>query len=341
MTTTADPLTAINPLTDEAAARLAIDAAEREMLEALLASPDVVVPGPSPRRAPARRRPLLAVLGAAAVAIPVLAVLAVLPLGRDHRTRPTQPASPAGRAPTTHRTPRTRSMAVAPLVLFEAPGWHVWYADEESPLMGELDFARVGARISNGTPAGGGPQLHWYPASEAAGYISDRADSASIKTKLAVLGATAHVVQYTGTVAGQHMYSAIWTRGSRMLEFSGNARDMAGFKAQLAKLRVVDNATWLKALPRSVVQSTDRNTVIRTMLRGIPLPPGFTVSQIPGPTLSRDHYQLGTAVTGVVACEWFARWGRAKTAGNQAEVNQAVSAMADCIFARSATTAVG
>ena len=139
--------------------------------------------------------------------------------------------------------------------------------------------------------------------------------SASIKTTLPVLGATAHVIQYSGTVGRQHSYSAIWTRGPRMLEFRANAADMAGFKAQLAKLHIVSASAWLKALPRSVVPSTHRATVIRTMLRGIPLPPRFKVSQIPGGTLNSDHYQLGAAVTGVVSCEWFARWARAKAAG--------------------------
>lgn len=329
MTSTADLLTAINPLPDDAAARLAIDAAEREMLEALLAGADLPAPAVPPGRAPARRRRVLAVIGTAAVAIPVLAVLAALPLGRNHGARPAPPTPPAGRTATTHQTATTRSTANAPLILFEQPGWHAWYGDEQSPLMGELDFARVGARISNGAPAGGDAELHWYPANEAAGYIKDRADSASITTKLTVLGALAHVIQYTGRVAGhQHMYSAIWTRGPRMLEFRANAPDMAGFEAQLAKLRIVNGSTWLKALPKTVVPSTRRSAVIRTMLRGIPLPPGFSVSQIPGRTLNSDRYQLGAAVTGVVACEWFARWGRAKATGNQAVVNQAVSAMA-------------
>jgi hypothetical protein len=64
------------------------------------------------------------------------------------------------------------------------------------------------------------------------------------------------------------------------------------------------------------------------MLAGVPLPPGFRASQIPGPELLRDRYQLGTAVTGTVACEWFARWGQARRTGDRAEVNRAVAAMA-------------
>jgi uncharacterized protein YodC (DUF2158 family) len=34
------------------------------------------------------------------------------------------------------------------------------------------------------------------------------------------------------------------------------------------------------------------------------------------------------SVTGTVACEWFARWGRGRNTGNQSEVDQAVAAMA-------------
>lgn len=321
--TTADPLIAANPLPDDAAARLAIAAAESELLDALLATPQEPLGAPpAPSRATAPRRRALALIGAVAVVIPVVAVLAVLPTGRHHRTHPTPPARQTA---TTGAAHPTRHAGTSPLVLFTQPGWHAWYADEESPLMGELDFARDGAPIRNGAPAGGQVELHWYPAAEAPGYIKDRADGASIRTTARVLGATAHVIQYKG--GGPRQFSAIWTLGARMLEFRASASDLAAFKALMTRLRLVDNATWLRALPRSVVPSTRRSAVIHTMLRGIPLPPGFSVNQIPGRTLNSDHYQLGAAVTGVVACEWFARWDRAKIAGNQAEVNRAVSAM--------------
>lgn len=169
--------------------------------------------------------------------------------------------------------------------------------------------------------------MHWYPANEARGYIHDRASEASIKRTMRVLGATAHVIQYKGGPSRRHDFSAIWTLGPRVFEFRANAPSMTAFRALLIHVHIVDSATWLKAMPRSVVTTAHRNAVIRTMLRGIPLPPGFNVRQIPGSTLLRDHYQLGTAVTGVVACEWFARWGHGRKVGNHAEVANAIAAM--------------
>lgn len=113
-----------------------------------------------------------------------------------------------------------------------------------------------------------------------------------------------------------------------MLEFRAGVPDMSAFKADLAQLRVVDAAAWAKAMPRSVVAPAQRSAVLRTMLRGIPVPPGFNVRQIPGASLDRDRYQLGSAVSGVVACEWFADWARARKAGDDGAVNRAVAAMA-------------
>ena len=98
--------------------------------------------------------------------------------------------------------------------------------------------------------------------------------------------------------------------------------------AEVGHLRIVDGATWLAALPPSVVRTADRGETIRTMLKDIPLPPGFDARQIPGAALVRDRYQLGAAVTGTVACEWVARWWRARQAGDTTVVNQAVAAMA-------------
>jgi hypothetical protein len=313
-------LTAANPLTDEAASRLPIDAAEREMLDALVAR-SVVAPAVPAPRARRRLRHGRAVIGTLAVAVPVIAVIVLLPTARRAGHAPT----PAPAPPTAHA--RKAPASTSPQVLFARPGWHVWYADEDTTGFGELDFARDGATIHNGVPSGGGLALTWFPASDTRGYVQDRAAEASIKTTQSVLGATAHVIQYRDGRPGHPTYSAIWISGTRGFEFRASAANMRAFKALLAHVTRVDEATWLKAMPPSVVTPAHRSVVIRTMLRGIPLPPGFGVSQIPGATLVRDRYQLGSAVTGVVACEWFARWGQARKAGDSAAVRQAVAAM--------------
>ena len=64
------------------------------------------------------------------------------------------------------------------------------------------------------------------------------------------------------------------------------------------------------------------------MLRGIPLPPGFTVADVPGQGLTNNRYQLGATVTGAVACTWLKQWSQARATGDGAKVKQAIDAMA-------------
>jgi hypothetical protein len=333
--TAADMLSTLNPVSDDVVAGMPVDAAEREMLNAIVATPaasaaEAATPPQSrpPLRSRRSRRPrrALAVAGVVAVILPVLAVLAVLPAGRSGPTTP--PSGHSGPSTPSGMPPRPRPAQSSPLILFQLPGWHAWYADEQSTLTGEVDFAPIGAPIRNGAPTRAGAGLTWYDARFARGYIQDRAAEASIKTTARVLGSVAHVIQYKGHVPDGHAYSAIWTIKPRVFEFTMRVRDMAAFKAALTHLRRVDSAAWAKAMPASVVQTGRRSVVIRQMLQGVPLPPGFRASQIPGPQLLRDRYQLGTAVTGTVACEWFARWGQARRNGNRAAVNRAVAAMA-------------
>jgi hypothetical protein len=257
-----------------------------------------------------------------AAAAPVIAVLALVPTGRQSHRLVVLPPNSAVPGAT------KRPAGPAPRVVFQESGWHVWYADEDTTGFGELDFARDGAKIRNGAPVGGGVGLTWFPVSDVRGYIQDRAQEASIKTTERVVGSTAHVVQYKdGGRPGHESYSAIWIYGRRGFELRAVAANISAFKALLSHVHAVSGAAWTRALPPSVVKVPQRDSVIRAMLRGIPLPPGFKETQIPGSSLDRDRYQLGAAVTGTVACEWFARWGSARRTGDSAEVNQAITAM--------------
>ena len=81
-------------------------------------------------------------------------------------------------------------------------------------------------------------------------------------------------------------------------------------------------------MPPSVVKAADSGEVVRSMLKGIPLPPGFDAARIRGARLVHDRYQLGAAVTGTIACMWIADWNRARAAGDEAMVRHAIAAMA-------------
>jgi len=97
------------------------------------------------------------------------------------------------------------------------------------------------------------------------------------------------------------------------------------FRSLLGSLTIVDEETWLAAIPESVV--TDRATAVAEYLADIPLPTGFDSAALAqGP--AEDWYQVGADVTGAVSCAWIEQWMAGKAAGNQTIVDEAVAAMA-------------
>jgi hypothetical protein len=165
----------------------------------------------------------------------------------------------------------------------------------------------------------GGPMRMW---------VEDRAASATVTTTAPVLGTTARVYQYEGGTPGHRDITALFRYDGRVLEFRAGAADVDAFKALLATLKRVDTDTWLSAMPPSVVKTPDRDSTIRQMLRGVPLPPGFEQEDIKGSELTKDRYQLGAAVAGTVACQWFQRWAEARAENDRAKEREAIAAMA-------------
>ena len=137
-------LAAANPLPREAAERADLNAAERELLEELRA-----LPAPEPRALirPRRRPRVRRIALAAAVATAAVAVLVVLVSG---------PRDAGGPAPA-YAAELVRFANASPLVLLDAPGWHVVYADEGSARLGELRYVR-GAADREGLPKGFSPR---------------------------------------------------------------------------------------------------------------------------------------------------------------------------------------
>jgi hypothetical protein len=311
-------LAAANPLTDRTAAALPLHGAEVELIERIAATPV----GSRPPRAhaiPGRRR--LAVLLAATAAVVV--GLTLLPSGdRDGGPAPAFAAS------------LIRFANASPLALLKLPGWHVVYADEESNGFGEIHFVR-GPADADGTPqgatfrdqtslAGRVASLTWGPLNPAPRkYVAGGHQAAATG-----LGVTARRFVYEGGSRRAFDISALMIDRGRVLTFRATVTDMAMFRAELRALDAVDTATWLRAMPPSVVKSAASSDTIRLMLKGIPLPPGFDAARIRGARLVHDRYQLGAAVTGTIACMWIAEWNRARAAGDTATVKRAIAAMA-------------
>jgi len=314
-------LDAANPFSAAAVAALPADEALDGLREALLsqARPAPVPVAHARRLRDAARTPRLA----ASVAAVVAAAIVGLSVGGVF----------GGGSGTAWGAELVHFAEASPLILLEQPGWQVDYANEDSDLVGEMDFtsSTVPAPSTGATSALGDANtsagLFWRSGA-LSDWMADRANSADVITTAPVLGTVAHVYQYAGGAPGQQDITALWEYGGRVLEFRAGAADIAAFESLLASLRQVDLDTWLSALPASVVKTADRTAVIASMLQGVTLPPGFDAGSISGAGLTSDRYQLGATVAGTVACTWFKLWSDARASGDNAGVQQAVAAMA-------------
>jgi hypothetical protein len=231
-----------------------------------------------------------------------------------------------------------RFAEASPLVLLDAPGWRVVYADEQSLHEGELRFRTgpaprpedqniVADEAVTPVPADTrSAELDWRPG-KIRGWLRDRAASSVATSTAPVLGTTARVYQYEGGTPGHRDITALFRYDGRVLEFRAGAADIDVFRALMARLKRVDTDTWLSAMPASVIKTQDRDGTIRQMLRAVPQPPGFDRADIRGEHLTKDRYQLGAAVAGTVACQWFRRWGEGRARGDRAEVREAIRAL--------------
>ena len=317
-------LAAADPLPAARARALPVGDAQDALCRELLAQPRSDADAAAPAR-PRRPRRRLVTRLALAVAVVFAISLVALSLG----TSGDEPG-------TVWAAELVRLAESSPLVLLDAPGWQVSYADEQSAQEGELHFSLGTPPAPSTTPMSASQQidapnttaeLNWRPG-RLAMWTRDRAASADVSTTAPVLGTTAHVYRYEGGRPGHQDVTALWRYDGRVLEFRAGAADVAAFEVLLAALKHVDTDTWLSAMPDSVVKTSDRSKVVGGMLRGVALPPGFDPSTITGEALTKDRYQLGAAVAGTVACTWIKRWSNARRRGDRAGVREAIAAMA-------------
>jgi hypothetical protein len=179
-------------------------------------------------------------------------------------------------------------------------------------------------------------ELRWFHGSLADSVSTARAalhPHGQSWTELPVLETTAQVdtraefyVNQGGP--GNRQMTAFWSEDGYVLELKAAVPDLAAFEERLGWLTRVDSQTWLDAMPAKVVKAADHDAAVREMLKGIPVPKGFTPSQIPDEGLTTDRYQVGASVTGIVSCLWFRQWGEVRRAGDRQGEREAERAMA-------------
>lgn len=313
-------LTAANPVPPSKLSSAALDDAGAEMLAAILAEPaqDRAAPVLERRlraRAWSTRRSQRArwlTASAAGAAIVAALVFTITGLGGSDGGTPAFGAI------------LVRYADNSPLVMLQMPGWHTVDAIEDSPQEGELHYAPDGSSQPGYRQE---TELHWRTGA-LSGWVSDRAASSDFSTVSGVLGTQAKVFRYKGGSTAASTFTALWLYQGRVLEYRATVRDLATFEQMLDAIHQVDETTWLSALPPSVITAAEHPGTVSAMLTGVPLPPGFDVSQIGPGGLAQNRYQVGAKVAGTIACEWIKRWMEGRRNGNAGEVSEAVAAMA-------------
>jgi hypothetical protein len=292
---------AANPVSAATLRKELADEALAEAMRRAMAGGSVPLVDPSP---PRRRTTALA-FGAGLACLALVAVLFLLGGGSVGGSG--QPAFAAAAIEVAEANPR---------LLVTASGWSVTDAGEFERDEGEVTFANGDRQFT----------IHWYPAHLYRSYLRDRA-TVSTPQRSTLLGRTATTIRYDLNGGGAEYATMLAPQGPVFIETRGNVGDRTAYDAVLHSLRPVDVETWLAAMPPSVVGPDVRVRVVKRMLHGVPLPPGFDSAALEGEDSVLNHYQLAVKVASSVTCGWFESWLSATKAGDGASADQAVAAM--------------
>jgi hypothetical protein len=294
----------VSPIGSEQVDALDLRGAELELMEEIMAT-DVVKPTvrrQEPRR-PLGRRPLLAFAGlVAATATAVLGALAI----NSTSTGPKVGSAFAASA--------VRVAEANPRLLLDAPGWRVSRADEFAVNDGEMTF-------SNGSKT---LDVHWRPADLYQQYLDDRHD-AGPASPIPLLGQSGTLFHYLG--AGADYATILPPTTKTFVEIRGNLGSKAAYLAALRSLKATDVNTWLSALPPAVVRPVDRAALVQQMLKGIPVPEGYSASSLESGDTVANRESLAFSVAESVSCAWFDEFRAAKAVGDNSQADAAFGAL--------------
>jgi hypothetical protein len=198
-----------------------------------------------------------------------------------------------------------------PRLLVTAPGWSVTGANEFEPDQGEVRFGNGQRDLS----------MTWYPADLYEDYYEDRSFVQQTSMSFPELGPS-RTVRYSST----DFATMLKPQGDVFLEIRASL-PADDYRAVLRSLEPVDVDTWLRAMPATVVQPSDRSPAVAEIAADMPLPPGLDLTQLQDETAVLDRYQLIAATASLVACGWLDRWAAAVESGDAATAAEATQAM--------------
>ncbi|HET7574726.1 MAG TPA: hypothetical protein VFJ99_06395, partial [Solirubrobacterales bacterium] len=322
-------LAAADPVDPDGLEGLDLEAMEAE----LLADLDGEQPSPSPfggGTARRRRRQHLALAFGAGLAAIAAVVLILAAGGSRHASR-------------AYGAELVRFAESSPLLLLEGPGWRVQDVNEErrrEGVDGSMSFV-TGKPVPYETitvaPVGGpGEPGGIHKGERASGMSPPSVRQRKVElswrhedltaaiamarrmlhphgqrwVKAPVLGTTAQVdtraefyVNQGGP--GNRQMTAFWSEDGYLLELRAAVPSLAAFEERLDWLTPVDLEGWLAAMPPKVVKAGDHDAVVREMLKGVPVPSAFDLSQVPDEGLTIERSRVAGQVTATVGCLWF------------------------------------
>lgn len=269
-------------------------------------------------RGPWRDRRVLVGVGVALVAALLISLAVAFDGSRSqHIETVGQPTSPTSVSVTVPVTTIVAPASEVPLprLLLGQDGWQVTRADEGANT-GEMTLERGDQEV----------ELRWNEPNQYPYTVEDRRASSDSEWPIVVAGEEGIVFRYEES----QQFTAIWRDGAHTFELVGAPFESVDeFRLTAATLGAVDEATWLAAMPASVIPRAERAAVATEMLADIPLPPGLDVDALTAAGFGiSDRYQMGAEVTGAVSCAWIARWADARRTGDRGAEAEAVAAMA-------------
>ena len=244
------------------------------------------------------------------------------------------------------------ALATLPAIATELDGWGVVYVDSPTPGEGELTLADLDGAGAAGTAPAGTPGrlgIRWAPGEEYEEWVADAEQDLGPGVAGTVTGEPALSFSYEqtaptgpgsatsdagageddpGTVVGTS-YVTLWRLGDLAVQAEGTFASPADHEALLDALVVLTPEDWAASLPADTVLPSQRPATVDAMLADVPTPTGFDAGPLHSePGAIRDRYQVGTDVTGAVACAWIDSWVAARGTGDTVGVQAAVDAMA-------------
>ncbi len=232
-------LSAAYPLSRAAIEELPLDAADRELVAAIVAEPGEasVVAAPEPRRRPRVPRRYLGLATAGAVAGTIF--LGVIGTGGG---TPGIPAPAYG-------AELLRLAKISPHILLDAPNWQVAFVESRQALEGWTEFRRGEGLEPDPRRVA---KFRWHSISLQKREREVASHGAILAATAPVLSTTAQVYTYPRRVKGAKgaflLATALWSQSGRAFEFRTAVPGLATFERRLAALRRVDKASWLQVL---------------------------------------------------------------------------------------------